>query len=474
MAIAIIKKGEGKMTERNMKLALEEAKKVVGMIEADALTDAQKEAIIKESIANFNENVNPGWLEYRKSVSTDSAFVEWEDEGEVFKDVYGTEFIDCLGGFGIYACGHGNPEIKKTVRAQLDRYCLHSQELVDPLRGYLARLLALITPGDLQYSFFTNGGAEAIEMALKLARLATGGKWYISTVGAFHGKSMGAISMGGKAAYREDYIPMIQQVQHVEYGNAAATEAAVKNLVAVGEKVAAILVEPIQGEGGVIIPPDGYLKELRRIADEYGCCLIFDEIQTGMGRTGTMWRCDYEGVTPDIMTYGKASSGGIVPITGIIARPWTYEKSGIGTGTEGKMFDNPWILGSPTFGGNPLACAAFISTIRFMLENDIPGEMAKKGEYYMKGLAKLQEKYPTVLKAIRGAGLLICMEFPEAEVGYEVTKGLFARKVMTAGTLVNAKTVRIEPPATQSYETIDRVLAALDESIADVKKEFNL
>ncbi len=457
-----------------MKLALEEAKKVVGMIEADALTDAQKEAIIKESIANFNENVNPGWLEYRKSVSTDSAFVEWEDEGEVFKDVYGTEFIDCLGGFGIYACGHGNPEIKKTVRAQLDRYCLHSQELVDPLRGYLARLLALITPGDLQYSFFTNGGAEAIEMALKLARLATGGKWYISTVGAFHGKSMGAISMGGKAAYREDYIPMIQQVQHVEYGNAAATEAAVKNLIAVGEKVAAIIVEPIQGEGGVIIPPEGYLKELRRIADEYGCCLIFDEIQTGLGRTGTMWRCDHEGVTPDIMTYGKASSGGVVPITGIIARPWTYEKSGVGTGTSGKMFDNPWILGSPTFGGNPLACAAFISTIRFMLENDIPGEMAKKGEYYMKGLAKLQEKYPTVLKDIRGAGLLICMEFPEAEVGYEVTKGLFARKVMTAGTLVNAKTVRIEPPATQSYETIDRVLAALDESIADVKKEFNL
>ena len=457
-----------------MKLALEEAKKVVGMIEADALTDAQKEAIIKESIANFNENVNPGWLEYRKSVSTDSAFVEWEDEGEVFKDVYGTEFIDCLGGFGIYACGHGNPEIKKTVRAQLDRYCLHSQELVDPLRGYLARLLALITPGDLQYSFFTNGGAEAIEMALKLARLATGGKWYISTVGAFHGKSMGAISMGGKAAYREDYIPMIQQVQHVEYGNAAATEAAVKNLIAVGEKVAAIIVEPIQGEGGVIIPPDGYLKELRRIADDYGCCLIFDEIQTGMGRTGTMWRCDHEGVTPDIMTYGKASSGGIVPITGIIARPWTYEKSGVGTGTEGKMFDNPWILGSPTFGGNPLACAAFISTIRFMLENDIPGEMAKKGDYYMKGLAKLQEKYPTVLKAIRGAGMLICMEFPEAEVGYEVTKGLFARKVMTAGTLVNAKTVRIEPPATQSYETIDKVLEALDGAIADVKKEFNL
>ena len=462
------------MTERNEKLALEEAKRVVGYIESETLSAEDKKAIHDDSIANFNENVNPGWLEYRKSVSTDSAFVEWEDDNEVFKDLDGTEFIDCLGGFGIFACGHGNPEIRKTVQAQLNRYSLHSQELVDPLRGYLAKILAMITPGDLQYSFFCNGGAEAVEMALKLARLATGGRWYISTVGAFHGKSMGAISMGGKGAYREDYVPMIQQVQHVEYGNADATEAAVKNLQAVGEKVAAIIVEPIQGEGGVIIPPDGYLKRLREIADNYGVALIFDEIQTGLGRTGTMWRCDYEGVTPDIMTFGKASSGGLVPITGIIARPWTYEKSGVGTGTEGKMFDNPWILGSPTFGGNPLACSAFISTIRYMLENDIPGQSKEKGDYYLAGLKKLQDKYPTVLKDFRGAGMLICMEFPEAEVGYEVTKNLFARKIMTAGTLVNAKTVRIEPPITQTKETIDKVLAALDESLAVVKDEFKL
>ena len=462
------------MTEMNKAKALELATRVVGYIEKDELTDADKKAIHDESIQNFNENVNPGWLEYRKSVSTDAAFVEWEDDGDVFRDLNGTEFIDCLGGFGIFACGHGNPAIRKTVQAQLNRYALHSQELVDPLRGYLAKILGLCTPGDLQYSFFCNGGAEAVEMALKLARLATGGRWYISTIGAFHGKSMGAISMGGKGAYREDYIPMVQQVQHVEYGNAAATEAAVKNLQTVGEKVAAIIVEPIQGEAGVIIPPEGYLKQLREIADKYGVCLIFDEIQTGLGRTGTLWRCEHEGVTPDIMTFGKASSGGLVPITGIIARPWTYEKSGVGTGQEGKMFDNPWILGSPTFGGNPLACSAFISTIKYMLENDIPKQSKEKGDYYLAGLKKLQEKYPTVLKEFRGSGMLICMEFPEAEVGYEVTKNLFARNVMTAGTLVNAKTVRIEPPITQAYETIDKVLAALDEAMAAVKAEFNL
>ncbi|MDR3295140.1 MAG: putrescine aminotransferase [Clostridiales Family XIII bacterium] len=449
----------------NKELALQEARRVVGYIEKEELTKDEKDAIVKESIANFNENVNPGWLEYRKSVSTDAAFVEWTDTEDHFEDLYGTQFIDCLGGFGIFTCGHRNPAILKTVKAQLDKYALHSQELVDPLRGYLAKIMAMITPGDLQYCFFTNGGAEAVEMALKLARLATGGRWFISSIGAFHGKSMGAISMGGKGAYREDYIPLIQQVQHVEYGNAEAMEAAIKNLQTVGEKVAGVILEPIQGEAGVIIPPPGYLKKVREICDKYGVALILDEIQTGMGRTGTMWRCEYEDVIPDIMTYGKAFGGGIMPITGIIARPKMWVD---------KLIDNPWILGSPTFGGNPLACSAALATIKFMLENDIPRMCKEKGDYIMEKLGELQKKYPTVLKSFRGAGLLICMEFPEAEVGYRVTKGLFERHVMTAGTLVNAKTVRIEPPAVLSQESIDAVLIRLDEAIADAKKEFKL
>jgi putrescine aminotransferase len=138
------------------------------------------------------------------------------------------------------------------------------------------------------------------------------------------------------------------------------------------------------------------------------------------------------------------------------------------------MFENPWILGSPTFGGNPLACAAFISTIRYMLENDLPAQSKAKGDKYLAGLAKLHEKYPKVLTTFRGSGMLICMEFPTDEVGHEVTKALFARKVMTAGTLVNAQTVRIEPPLVQADETIDKVLAALDEALAEVGKAYNL
>ena len=166
--------------------------------------------------------------------------------------------------------------------------------------------------------------------------------YFISTVNGFHGKSLGAVSVTGKGGYRKPYLPMIQGVQHVEFGNADAAETAIKNLIAVGETVAAMIVEPIQGEAGIVLPPPDYLQKLRHICDKYDVFLILDEIQTGMGRTGTLWACEDFGVVPDILTFGKAFGGGVMPITGIIARPhlWIEE-----------LQDNPWILGSPTFGG---------------------------------------------------------------------------------------------------------------------------
>lgn len=450
---------------KNKEKIIEELERAIKYIKSDSLDDTTKEQITSDTINYFNNYVSPGWLKYRKSVSTNEAVVEWKDYGAFCSGIYGEEFIDCLGGFGIFTCGHRNEEIIDVVKAQLDHQALHSQELLDPLRGYLAKAVSDITPGDLQYCFFTNGGAEAVEMALKLARIATGGRWYISTVGAFHGKSMGAVSMGGKGTYREPYAPMVQQVQHVEYGIAEDIRKAIKNLQAVGEKVAAVILEPIQGEGGVIIPPKGYLKEVRKICDETGVALIFDEIQTGMGRTGTMWRCEAEGVTPDIMTFGKAFGGGIMPITGIICRPhmWTEE-----------LIDNPWLLGSPTFGGNPLACSAAIATIDYMLKNDIPGQCKEKGDYLIAGLNKLWDKYPEVIDEVRGVGLMIAVEFCNSDVGYDVAKGLFSRGVMTAGTLVNSKCIRFEPTAIITKENIDDVIKRMDAALIDTKKNFNL
>lgn len=434
--------------------------RILGYIHSDEVPAEDKELMTKETVDHFNNFVSPGWLRYRKSVSTDSAMLEWKDHDSVVESLYGEEFIDCLGGFGIYTCGHRNEYIVNTVKAQLNHQALHSQELLDPLRGYLAKAVAEITPGDLQYCFFTNGGAEANEMALKLARLATGGRWYISTVNAFHGKSMGAVSMGGKGTYRTPYTPMVQQVVHVEYGNAEDARKAIKNLVAVGEKVAAFIVEPIQGEAGIIIPPAGYLKELRAICDEYEIALIFDEIQTGMGRTGAMWRCEAEDVVPDILTYGKAFGGGVMPITGLICRPnmWTED-----------LIDNPWLLGSPTFGGNPVCCSAALATIKYMIDNDIPGECSKKGAQFKVGLDAFKEKYSDLIDDVRGIGLMLAVEFKTSEIGYEVAKGMFARKVITAGTLVNAKCVRFEPAAVITDEQIAQVLVRMDEALADAR-----
>ncbi|BCK00601.1 putrescine aminotransferase [Anaerocolumna chitinilytica] len=450
---------------KNKEQVVTELNKVIRFIHSDELTEEEKKEITQETVEYFDTYVSPGWLKYRKSVSTNAAVVEWKDYGAYCSGLYGEEFIDCLGGFGIYTCGHRNQEIIDTIKAQLNHQALHSQELLDPLRGYLAKAVADITPGDLEKCFFTNGGAEAVEMALKLARIATGGRWFISTVGAFHGKSMGAVSMAGKGTYRVPYTPMVQQVQHVEYGVAEDIRKAIRNLKAVGEKVAGVILEPIQGEAGIIVPPTGYLKEVREICDEYSVALIFDEIQTGMGRTGTMFRCGAEDVVPDIMTYGKAFGGGIMPITGIICRPnlWTQE-----------LIDNPWLLGSPTFGGNPLACSAAIATIKYMLENDIPGQCRDKGEYLIAGIRKIHEKYPTVIQDVRGIGLMIGLEFVTSDVGYSVAKGMFARRVLTAGTLVNSKCVRFEPAAVITYEDMDNILIRLEEAVAETKEELSL
>ncbi len=439
---------------------LNESSRIVDIILKTAMSTAEKDKVVSDSVENYAEYVNPAILSARKSVSSDYSFVEWEDEGAVFRDTHGVEFIDCLGGFGIYMLGHRNPKIVEVVKAQLDRYALHSQELVEPLRGYLSKLVAMITPGDLQYSFICNGGAEAVEMALKLARLASGKTWFISTVNAFHGKSMGAVSATGKGVYRAPYIPLIPGFQHVEYADAEAVEKAICNLIAVGETVAGVIVEPIQGEAGIIVPPPDYLPALRDICDNYGVYLITDEIQTGMGRTGTLWAVDQVDVVPDILIMGKAFGGGVMPITGIVARPSLWKN----------MLDNPWILGSPTFGGNPLSCSAAIAAIKYTVEWDIPKMAAEKGAYILEKLDTLKEQHPDILKDVRGKGLLIGMEFPTDDVGFKLAKDLFDQRVLVGGTLNNARVIRIEPPAIISYEQIDIVLKALEKTLAKLNK----
>jgi putrescine aminotransferase len=442
--------------------AIELSRKYLEYISKKQLSDDEKQWVIRESVEGFREHVNPGFLQYRKSVSTDYTAVEWSDSGATFTDINGKVFIDCLGGYGIYNVGHRHPKVMEAVTNQIKRQALHSQELVDPLRAMLAKLLAAITPGELQYSFFTNSGTESVEGALKLARLHTKRSGIISTIGAFHGKSLGSLSATSKSVFREPFLPLVPGFQHVPYGDADILETRIASSSYTGEDIAAVILEPIQGEGGVIVPPDDYFPRVREICDRYGALLITDEVQTGLGRTGKLFGVEHYGVIPDIMCLAKPLSGGIIPAGAFTSTKEIWQE----------MTPNPF-LHTTTFGGNPLACAAAIAAINVILEEKLPEQAAEKGAYFIPKLTDLMAGYKTICQEVRGRGLMIGMEFTSNEAGYEVARGLFENGVLVAGTLINAKTLRIEPPLVISRAELDSVLDVLDKVFADVSKKFS-
>ncbi|WP_042352123.1 putrescine aminotransferase [Bacillus massiliigorillae] len=434
--------------------------KVLGLIEKETVTAEEAEWITKETVNGFRENVNPGFLEYRKTVTSGGQFaaVEWSDSGSCIKDLQGKEYIDCLGGFGIYNVGHRHPKVVKAVQDQLNRQALHTQDLLDPLRAMLAKVLAEITPGDLKYAFFTNSGTESVEAALKLAKMYSDRTTFISTTKAFHGKSLGSLSGTAKGMFRKPFLPLIPGFRHVAYGDIDMMRKTFEACALVGEDVAGVILEPIQGEGGIIIPPAGYLKEVRALCDEYGALLILDEVQTGMGRTGKMFAAELFDVVPDIICLAKAFGGGVMPIGAVVANEKVFSS----------WFENPF-MHTTTFGGNPLGCAAALATISVLLEEKLPERSAEVGEYFLNELRKASVGFEDKVLEIRGQGLMIGIEFHKDEIGYEVSKGMFDNGVLVAGTLINSKTIRIEPSLKISYEEVDQVVSIFKQVLAQVE-----
>jgi len=441
---------------RDIKAALEEAKETVEIILSppDQTPMAVRENIARKTVRNFRDHINKGFLEYRKSVTeaTSFAVTEWTGQGSVMVDALGREFIDAPGGFGLYSAGIRHPKIVAAVKAQLDRSPQYSQEMLDPLRAQLARILALLLPGKLQYGFFANSGTEAVEGAMKLAKLHTGKKGFIAMIHGFHGKTLGSLSLMGKKVFRDPILPLLDGVRHVPFGDADALEQVLKTAKAVGDSVAAVVAEPVQGEAGVIVPPDDYWPRLRELCNHYGVLLIADEVQTGMGRTGEIFGLDHWNVAPDIICLGKALGGGVVPMSAFLSTPKIWEC----------LEPNPF-LHTTTTGGNPLACASAIAAITVLLEEDLAGQAKTKGKYMLEQLRQLQDRYPGILAEVRGLGLLIGMEFPTDGIGYKVASGLFSRGVLTAGTLTNSKTIRIEPALNVPQDILDEILNRLED-----------
>jgi putrescine aminotransferase len=414
------------------------------------------ERIAKQTVADLDDHFTPGLVRYRKSVTEagDFAAIEWTGEGSIIRDAASREWIDCLGGYGIYDLGIRNPEVIAAVRAQLDRNPLPTQELLEPFKAMLCRLLSDIAPGDISNAFICNSGTEAVEGAMKVARVATGRRGFVVADTGFHGKTLGALSLMGKAQFRVPVEPLLEGVHRVSFGDAGAVE---RILARHGDDIAAVLMEPIEGEAGALVPPDDFWPGIREACDRHGVLLVADEVQTGLGRTGALWGVDHWGVVPDIVCLAKALGGGVMPVGAFMGKGRIWRT----------LEPNPF-LHTSTFGGNPLACAAAIAAIHVTIRDRLWERAASAGARMMRGLNEIRARYPALVSEVRGRGLLIGLAFPTHETGYRVAAGLFRRGVLVAGTQLSATTMRIEPALTISDALIDTVLDRLDDTVSEL------
>ena len=401
---------------------------------------------VEETIEKYEKYLNPAVARLFRFMGL--ASVETKAEGWIITDSDGRKFIDCLGGYGMFCLGHRHPKVVEAVKGALDSIPMCGEILFNRPMADLAERLAEITPGNLQYSFFVNSGTEAVEGALKIARLATGRKKYIAAKNAFHGKTYGSLTATGRDLFRKPFEPLLQNFTHVEFGNIEALEAAIDT------ETAAFILEPIQGEGGIIVPPDGYLAAVRALCDKYGVLLIADEVQTGIGRTGKWFGVDHEGVTPDIMALAKALGGGIMPIGSFTATPEVWAG----------LIESPF-LHTSTFGGNQMACVAGLATLKVIEEEDLLNRGALAGAYLKKGLEEVQKDYPLVIKDVRGRGMMLGIELTKEGAGGMLMSLMIDSNILVAYTLNNPKVIRMEPSLTMPIEVIDQVLTAFRNAI---------
>lgn len=386
--------------------------------------------------------------------------------GAVLRDKEGVEYLDFLSQYGALPFGHNPPEIWAALAAaERDQVPAMIQPLRSAEAERLADKLAEITPGDLGITTFTNSGAETVEAAIKLARMKSGRSRILSTANGFHGKTLGALSATGKAIYQNGFGAPVKGFDYVPYGD---LEALRSRLAAEHEDIAAFIVEPIQGEGGVICPPEGYIDGVIALCRDYGVLSIIDEIQTGMGRTGSLFACSGGRETPDMLLLSKALGGGLIPIGACVVRPSAWD-------------DRFGQLHSSTFAGNSLACRAALATIDLLLRDDqrIIRNVAETGAYLRKRLCSLQAAYPSVIKDVRGRGYMLGLEFHRHDHRAESALMAFAsinggitplissyllnrQRVLTAPLFNDTHVIRLQPPLVITHTEVDRVIEALD------------
>ena len=379
-------------------------------------------------------------------------------EGLTVEDIDGNLFLDFAAGIAVTSTGHAHPQVVAAIKEQAaDLIHFSASDFYLPIYAELCERLAKLSPikGGRARTYLGNSGAEVVEASIKLARYATGRQNVVAFLGAFHGRTYGAVSLtASKAKYHAHFGPLLPGVYHAPFGTLEALkwfdEVLFDKLVPANE-VAAIIVEPIQGEGGYIVPEDGFMTGLRDLCDRHGILLVADEIQSGVGRTGEMWAVDLWDVKPDILLTAKGIASGM-PLGAMVARADLLEAWGIGA------------HGS-TYGGNPVACAAALATLDLM-EAGLVENAGARGEQAMAGLQPLADRYPALVTDVRGRGLMIGVEFDTADHAEEVQWACFQRGLLVLECGKSA--VRMSPALTVSEDEMATALRIFGEAVADV------
>lgn len=378
--------------------------------------------------------------------------VEAESQGAWVTAVDGRRYLD-FGGYGVFILGHRHPAVVAAVHRQLDRHPLATRVFLEPVSARAAAALAQATPPGLEFVQFLNSGTEATEAALKLAR-ANGYGALVSASRGFHGKTMGALSVTANPLYQQPFAPLLPDVTHVPYGDIAALRGA----LAARAGRACLVLEPVLGEGGVVIPPDGYLAAAAQACREYGGFLIIDEIQTGLGRLGTWWGITPERLTPDVLLVGKGLSGGVVPVAAMVATAEAFQP-----------FDRDPFLHSSTFGGSPLACAAALAAIEVIGQEEIVPRAAALGTRLLDLVRDACQRHlPGHTVEVRGRGLLLGVEFHDPGTVGEVALALMSRGVVVNHSLNAASVLRLTPPAVLTGTELELFAERFDGALASV------
>ncbi len=372
--------------------------------------------------------------------------------GSVVEDVDGNLFLDLNAGIAVTSTGHAHPEVVAAIQRQAERLLHYSaSDFYLPIYSDVCEELDRIAPfGEGARSFLTNSGTEAVEGAIKLARYATGRQYVVAMLGSFHGRSYGSVSLtASKAKYHAGFGPLLPGVVHTPFGDFEHLEQVVFKRLVPAEEVAAIVVEPILGEGGYVLPPEGWLPYLRELCDRHGILLVADEVQSGMGRTGRMWACEHFGVEPDVVLAGKGIASGM-PLGALIAR-------------ERLM---TWDVGAhgSTYGGNPLSCAAALATLE-LIEHGLVDNARDVGGVLLDGLRQIQARQPSI-REVRGLGLMIGVAFVDRDTMVAVEQAAFRRGLLVLG--CGDDVIRMCPPLVFHRDQADVALQIFEDAIADV------